>query len=523
MTHPPLQTLAPHLIVGLAGPALTLGERSILSRYPVSGVILFDRNVAGARAVMELTQDLRRIYREARGAVPLIAADHEGGIVSVLARAIGVPPTQMAAGRAGDAALCGRLFTENARRLRSCGVNMLLGPVADVNSETLNPVIGSRSLGEDEALVSNLTAVAVSAARREGVLTCLKHFPGHGPTVIDSHLAFTALSSSMDELRRNDVRPFAGGIRAGAECVMMGHIAPRGRKLPASLDPEIVGGMLRGELGFDGVVMTDGLEMEGARVAASSVEELCRRSLEAGCDMLLFSKGAEEVFAALQSPGSDAPGERAGGGERGISPVSAARVRRLLAAAAAREREFELPDDSRVYEEIARRSIRVVDGDPGAGLPPRGWRAVFHAERGEFERFPVRRFIVRSLRSLGAGERAGGAAEDRAAAAGADGADFRLEPRADAPSGPPRLESREYVEAGAGEAPADVVFLLNRRPIDAETAGRLAAGSSLVVVAGWPYAAELLPPGARAIVTFGLYDAAADLVGAYARAQARAK
>lgn len=513
MTNDPLQTLAPHLMVGLAGSALTDEERAILSRYPIPGVILFERNVAGSRPLVELTQEIRRLFRESRDAVPLIAADHEGGIVSYLARAIGAPPTQMAVGRTGDEELCGRLFAENARRLRSCGVNVMLGPVADINSEPLNPVIGTRSFGGDEPLVSRLAAAAVRAARREGVVACLKHFPGHGPTAVDSHLAFAALSSSLEELRARDARPFSRGIEAGAECVMMGHVAPRGRKLPASLDPEIAGGMLRGELGFGGAVVTDGLEMEGARAAARSTRDLCRRSLEAGCDILLFSSGAEEVFEALRSSDGEArDGGPSDGGGEGASAESLARVRRLSEVAAAREREFELPNDARVYDEIARRSIRTFGGAVPASPAIRGWRAVFHAERGELGRFLVRRFIDRSLRSLGA-KPAGGVA----GGAGAPDEAYGLEPSRAGALGPAGLESIEYVFGDAADAFSDIVFLLNRRPLDAAAVRRLAGGARFVVVAGWPYAAELLLPDVRGIVTYGLYDAAADLVGGFAR------
>jgi len=308
----------------------------------------------------------------------------------------------------------------------------------------------------------------------------------------------------------------------------MGHVVPRGRELPATIDPEIVGGMLRGELGFEGVVMTDALEMEGARVAVPSLADLCRASLEAGCDALLFSKSAEEVFAALQSAAADAPAGFPGTDGNAPSSSSAARISRLLDAAAAREKEWELPNDPHVYAEIARGSIRVVGDGPPPVLPAGGWRAVFHAEKGEFERFPVRRFIERSLRSLGAQAGAG-----RAPAAGGSGGDaaagvlagaagiLPLEPLGEAPGGDSGLESREYAAAAPAHSGADVVFLLNRRPIDAETARRLAAGARLVVVAGWPYAAELLPPDARAIVTYGLYDAAADLVGVHAGAAAK--
>ncbi len=284
-----LQMLAPHMIVGLDGPRLAGAERTLLSKYPFPGVILFERNVADARQLMELVQEIRSVFRDSRGTAPLVAADHEGGVVSVLARAIGVPPTQMAAARAGRPDLVERLYAENARRMRACGVNLFLGPVADVNSDPLNPVIGTRSFGEETGLVSSLVSVAVAASRREGALTCLKHFPGHGPSRVDSHLELPVLGATLDQLRERDIPPFASGIAAGAESVMIGHIAPLGRALPASLDPEIIGRLLRGELGFEGVIMTDALEMEGVKGGGSLID-ICGRALAAGNDILLFSK-----------------------------------------------------------------------------------------------------------------------------------------------------------------------------------------------------------------------------------------
>lgn len=521
-----LASLAPRMIVGLEGTSLSDGEREILRRRAVAGVILFERNVSGSRGLMELTQEIRRIFREERGTAPIVAADHEGGLVSVLARAIGTPPTQGAAGRTADAALCDRLFAENARRMRSCGVNMLLGPVADLDTDPDNPVIGLRSFGADPELVSRLVATAVGAARREGVLTCVKHFPGHGPTSVDSHLALPVLSADLDELRARDVRPFARGLAAGAESVMMGHIAPRGRALPASLDPAVIGGVLRDELGFGGVVMTDAIEMEGIRRAAGagkageaggggarSVLEICRAAVEAGNDILLFSRGVVGVFERL---GADVGPAGSGASLEAFSAAAGAasleRVRRLVDAAAARDREFELPRDAGVYREIAERSIEIVEpalpgedsapagtagafgfGDGAAVAPP---RLEFVVEKGELDRHPARSFVERVARALGAGASVG---------------DFAAAPVPDAPD----LEA--LARHGAGDGAARIVLLLNRRPVAAEIARRSCAGAAAVVVAGWPYAARHVDPGPRVLVTRGIYDAAADAVASRLR------
>jgi beta-glucosidase-like glycosyl hydrolase len=495
MTRDFLRTLAPHMIVGLAGPRILGEERDLLSEYPFSGVILFDRNVSDARSLMDLTRGIRSVFREAHGAVPLIAADHEGGIISVLGRAIGVPPTQMAVARTGNGHLCERLFAENARRMRASGVNMLLGPVADVNSERRNPVIGTRSFGEESGIVSALVSTAVSAARREGVLTCIKHFPGHGPSSVDSHLALPVLEATLGELREKDIPPFASGIAAGAETVMIGHIAPLGRSLPASLDPEIIGGILRGELGFEGVAITDALEMEGVRVAG--LGEICARALEAGNDILLFSKPVAEVAGELEGAGSlPARDESRDAGLALVLKRSFARIEILLGIAAKKEREFELPADPGVYEEIAAASIRVSRGaDAAPGIDPeRGFNAVFYAGRGEFDRHPVKSFISRVLKGLGeAAERC------------------EPEPYDAVPSAACGLEARIF-SSRARREPIDAVFLLNRKPLEEGTVRSLSSQAGIVVVAGWPYAMEHIPPGKTVIVTYGVYDAAARAV-----------
>jgi beta-glucosidase-like glycosyl hydrolase len=529
-----LQKLAPHMIVGLSGPRLSEEERALFASYRFSGVILFDRNVQDARQLMGLARETKSIVLQSHGYVPLIAADHEGGTISVLARAIGVPPTQMAAARTGDTSCCERLFAENARRLRACGVNILLGPVADINSEYRNPVIGTRSFGEDAETVSSFVSAAVSAARKEGVLTCIKHFPGHGPSCVDSHLALPILGATLEQLKKKDILPFAAGLKAGAEAVMVGHIASLDRNLPASLDPEIINGLLRKELGFEGVVVTDALEMEGVQIAepcaagaacgapgearedSARVEpakralaEICKLALEAGNDILLFSKPVAEVMRELRSLEGSAPADTLwNDGAPDFLKSSGARIERLLEIVSQKDREFELPSDPGIYGEIAEKSIQVIQGAE-AVLPfnlEKGFRAVFYAERGEFNRFPAKSFITRVLQGL---EVSGEGGAD-------DGASVRfgkcvLRPYSSIPNTATGLEALVF-STGKPGATIDGVFLMNRRPLLEEAIQEVCAGVRVVVVAGWPYAARFISPGSPVLVTYGISDAAADVV-----------
>ncbi|HER44526.1 MAG TPA: glycoside hydrolase family 3 protein, partial [Candidatus Eisenbacteria bacterium] len=151
-----LSQLAPQLVVGLEGLEITESERRLLRSAPPAGVILFARNVSSADQLKSLTRDVISTIAGASGIAPLVAADHEGGRISVLSRAIGTPPSQLATARTGDLDLCRRVYGETARRMAACGVNVMLGPVADVNTEPDNPVIGTRSFGRDPAAVAVL-------------------------------------------------------------------------------------------------------------------------------------------------------------------------------------------------------------------------------------------------------------------------------------------------------------------------------------------------------------------------------
>jgi len=543
-----------HLMVGLEGTSLSKSERTLLSQDPPAGVIIFSRNVADSGQLRRLSSEIRKVIFESSGLPPLIAADHEGGRISVLARAICAPPPQMAIARTRDLSLCRRLFRETAQRMRSCGVNMVLGPVADINSEYLNPVIGTRSFGDDTDEVAVLVSEAVTAFREGGLLTCLKHFPGHGATVHDSHLTLPQLGRSIDQLKDKDTVPFARGIEAGADAVLVGHIAPLGRMIPATLDPEIVSRLLRRDIGFTGCVMTDALEMAGVRVSGSHphreggghdsrsggdrpLGEIIRRALEAGDDLLLFSRPIGEVYRELQTLTAGS-GVDIGFQERWTDRLrssSAERIAKLRSRIEALEVERGISGRSNgeglgeidtvgrtedvatetlsTYGEVAAKSVQVLR-DPRSVLPISGSSNMylsFCGERRDFENEVVGRFISRVLERTGIAviRPHSGIQRDEISTVIGD-----LKPRMRFRM--PHLEEfLELFEFRAGEdsnGSTNVLFLLNRRPVSREALFELCARMDVVVIAGWPYAMNLLDDDKTVVVSYGVYDAAADVV-----------
>ncbi|MGP3969575.1 glycoside hydrolase family 3 protein [Streptomyces sp. 6N223] len=230
----------------------------------MTGVGVFARNIVDDGQLAALTGRLRAARPEA-----LVAIDEEGGDVTRLEVHAGSSfPGNHALGAANDAELTRAVATETGRRLAACGVTVNWAPCADVNSDPDNPVIGVRSFGDDPRLVARHTVAYVDGLQSTGVAACVKHFPGHGNTSVDSHLALPRIDVDPDTLRARELVPFRAAVAAGARCVMSAHIL-----LPA-LDPErpgtlsrtVLTGLLRapaaeGGLGFDGVVYTDGMEM----------------------------------------------------------------------------------------------------------------------------------------------------------------------------------------------------------------------------------------------------------------------
>lgn len=279
-------------MAGFDGLEPTAEILDLIQRRAIGGVILFSRNTHDAEQVATLTRRLQAAAREAGHRYPLlIAIDQENGVVQRLVNIGTQFPGAMALGAAGSEELAYAVAEATGRELRALGINMNLAPVADVNNNPANPVIGVRSFGEDPQKVAQLVAATVRGYRAAGVISVLKHFPGHGDTAVDSHLALPSVPHTLERLDAVELPPFKSGIEAGAESVMIAHVAlPRlnGEGLPATISPEVVTGLLRRRLGFDGVILTDCLEMD-AILTTTGTERAAVLALLAGADLVLIS------------------------------------------------------------------------------------------------------------------------------------------------------------------------------------------------------------------------------------------
>lgn len=290
-------------MVGFHDPTLNPEIVAMIQQYRVGGVILFTRNIQSAAQVRQLTHDLQTLARDAGYHQPLlIATDQENGIVRRFGDEFTTFPGNMALGALGDEELTAEVAEATGREMQALGVNMNFAPDADVNNNPANPVIGVRSFGEDPQLVARLTAAAVRGYRQAGIVTTLKHFPGHGDTATDSHLAVPVASFDRARLEAVELVPFRAGIAAGADAVMIAHLSlPEIVAEPARLAtyaPEVVRDLLRDHLGFTGVVITDCLEMK-AIADTIGVARGAVQALLAGNDIILISHTYELQRAAL--------------------------------------------------------------------------------------------------------------------------------------------------------------------------------------------------------------------------------
>ena len=279
------------MVIGLPPSGLSPAWERDLTAYPPAGVILFRRDFSDLEALRRLTARLRELARPRR---IFIAVDEEGGFVSQLAGLLTVPPNAALLARGaepGDIAWASQVTGE---RLRALGIDWTFAPVADVHSERRNPVIGPRSFGTTPEDVSHAIGEALEGFAAAGVASCLKHFPGHGDTALDSHLALPVCRADRATLDRRELVPFRAQLTA--DSLMTAHVVypALDSERPATLSRRIAHDLLRGELGFPGVSITDALEMKGAS-GAIGFTEAARLALEAGCDLLLFAFHDEEV------------------------------------------------------------------------------------------------------------------------------------------------------------------------------------------------------------------------------------
>jgi beta-N-acetylhexosaminidase len=280
----------------------------------LAGVVLFGSNVVDIEQLTGLCAALR-----SAGDDPVVAIDEEGGDVTRLAHATGSPyPGNAALGAADDPELTREVYHALGSELTGVGVTLNLAPSVDVNTAADNPVIGTRAFGDDPHLVARHGVAAVTGLHEAGVAACVKHFPGHGATRVDSHLALPTVDVPLEVLHARELVPFAATIAAGARCVMTAHIripALTG-DLPATLSPAATRSLLRAELGFAGVLITDALEMRGAS-GRIGVPAAAAEAFVAGADLLCLGPDqGPEVIAATVTAVADAVREGRASRER---------------------------------------------------------------------------------------------------------------------------------------------------------------------------------------------------------------
>lgn len=267
--------------------------KDALREYYIGGVILFAENLDTKEQTQQLTYDL-----QAAAHVPLfIGIDEEGGLVSRLNKSNIEHEVFPPAAEMEDVSWAG---TSIGSSLGELGINVDFAPVADVNTNPDNPIIGTRAFSSDPQAAASKVAEFISAIQKMGVSACAKHFPGHGDTAMDSHLGETYVEHDLERLRSVEFVPFEQAITAGTDFIMAGHIkTPNATTddLPATLSSEMMG-ILRNDLGFDGIIITDAMNM-GAIVDTYGSGESAVMAVQAGVDMVLMPANLQEAAKAL--------------------------------------------------------------------------------------------------------------------------------------------------------------------------------------------------------------------------------
>lgn len=379
------QTMA----IAFHGPSVTSAVEDMIRARGVGGIVLRAENASDSAALAQICADLQRIAAEAKVPPLFLALDQEGGSIARIGSGMTVFPSQMAlAATPEPVAAVQRAATITAEELRASGVNWNLAPVADVNNEPLNPIIGNRSYGSDPQRVSTLVGAAVRAYGAAGFLCCAKHFPGHGAATVDSHLGLPIIDVDRARLDHVELPPFRAAIAAGVPAIMLAHLIVPALdptpSLPASLSRRIATDLLRRELGFAGLAVTDDLEMG----ALASIGEAAagERALEAGADFVLFRfdeaaqrEGHRLISVAIRN---------------GSLPSLDTTIARLLEIKLrygildpATPRTPDLAANAAAALDIARSSITVLHND-GKALPLRGRVYAIATTTADFTQLP---------------------------------------------------------------------------------------------------------------------------------------
>lgn len=283
--------LGQKFVIGFTGTEVTEELRAVMKQYPFGNFILFRDNLVSPAQTRALCRELHGLALEATGVAPFISIDQEGGMVTRLADDDLNIPGAMALASTGDLELTRELNRLNGDQLRGLGVNLNLAPVFDINSEPDNPVIGVRSYGDDPAQVSIAARASYEGLKASGVLGAAKHFPGHGDTKVDSHVGLPRVDVDRRTLDTRELVPFREAIDADIDAIMTTHIlfpVLEEKRIPATMSRAIITGLLREELGYKGLIISDCMEMDAIAEHYGTVEGV-REAFGAGVDLVFVS------------------------------------------------------------------------------------------------------------------------------------------------------------------------------------------------------------------------------------------
>lgn len=298
------QKIGQMVMVGFQTPHLTEQTASLIEKYHVGGIIYFRRNVENPRQVAELSLSLQEIAAK-QGEPPLfICIDQEGGMVARIDwDSVTLIPGNMALGATRDSKLAYEAARICGEELLKMGINMNFAPSVDVNNNAKNPVIGVRSYGESPQLVAELGAAQIRGLQDANVSATAKHFPGHGDTAVDSHHGLAAVPHNEERLMNVELVPFKRAIDQGVDCIMTAHVmfpAFESDEVPATLSRHVLTDLLRSRMGYNGVIVTDCLEMH-AISKVYGIPQGAVMAVAAGADLVLISHTHSEQVAAIEA------------------------------------------------------------------------------------------------------------------------------------------------------------------------------------------------------------------------------
>lgn len=370
----PEQKVGQLMSIAFHGTKITPGVEAMIRQRAIGGLVVHAENADDAAGLTKLTADLQAIARDAKAPPLLISIDHEGGPVMRIGKGMTLVPGQMALAATPDPlAAITRADSIMGSELTAAGVRWNLAPVADVNDEPRNPIIANRSFGSDPQRVAELVAQSVRAYRAAKMFSTAKHFPGHGSTTTDSHTGLPEIDSDRKRLDAVELVPFKAAIAAGVQAIMSAHIVVPALdptpSLPVTLSKKVMTDLLRGELGFQGLIVSDDLEMGALSTIGEARAGLM--AVKAGIDHLLFrfdesaqAEGHRLILDALRS------------GEISAARLDAS-VMRFIGAKLQQglydpttPPTFDLDQNGRDALDLARQSITLLSND--GAVPLRG-------------------------------------------------------------------------------------------------------------------------------------------------------